>query len=117
MQARIQRLFDTVLEDEEARELVAENPLAQDIVFRIDGGEDVIVSLEPDTADVTVRNGSAEYDLFTTTVLELDEETLESLLEGAYLSEHYLEGDLQISGLPSIKILLGQLFRINHDRR
>jgi hypothetical protein len=117
MQQRIQRLFETVLEDEEARELVAANPLSQDVVFRVDGNEDVIVSLEPNATDVTVATGTAEYDLFTTTVLELDERTLDSLLKGAYLSEHYLEGDLEISGLPSIKILLGQLFRINHDRQ
>lgn len=115
MQQRIQRLFDTVTEDEEARELLEENPLNQDIVFEIDGAEDVLVTLEPRSADVTVSTSSKEYELFKTTVVALERESLEALIEGESLSERYLDGPLQIKGLPSIKILLGQLFRINRD--
>lgn len=117
MSQRIQRLFDDVTEDEEARKLLEQNPLKQDIVFEVEDGEDVLVSIEPGSTDVSVTSDTVEYELFTTTVVELDQETLDALLDGDFLSEYYLDGDLHVRGLPSIKILLGQLFRINRKQQ
>lgn len=115
MQQRIQRLFDDLRADEEARELLEANPLDQDIVFRIADAEDVVVTIDSDSTEVTVSATSREYELFVTTVVESDRETLEALLDGAYFSEHYLDGSLHVKGLASMKILLGQLFRINRE--
>lgn len=117
MSQRVRKLFGNVTGDEEARELLEQNPLEQDIVFRVEDGDDVLVSLEPGSAAVSVASGTAEYELFKTTVIELDQETLDALLDGDHFSEHYLNGDLHIRGLPSIKIVLGQLFRINREQQ
>lgn len=110
--------LEAVCETDKAQTLLEDNSLQQHVVLTT-GDEHVSLRFEPHETDLRVEPGPAdpaeEYELFEMTIISMDAETMDALLSGTLLSEPYLEGKLDIQGIPPVWSLLGVLFRVNAE--
>jgi hypothetical protein len=123
LDARLAAVCDTP----DGRDALDANQLDQTFVFALSDGPDLSVTLSAgedslavatrDAADPPVDPGFADTGTpqYETTTIFCTTEQLEALLDGAFLSELYCEGEIEIRGLQPAWLLLGYLFGINHD--
>ncbi|QLG49832.1 hypothetical protein [Natrinema halophilum] len=118
-----------VCETEDGQAALKTNPLDQDFVFALEDDEPITVCLrahessldvvlaDDDTHPVAPGYNKTSTPEYETTTIFLSSAQLQELLDGTFLSELYLEGDIEVRGLQPAWLLLGYLFGINHDLR